>query len=252
MAFLDSDDLLLHERLSLMHGDVHLWRARLDAPEIVMLDAASLPGDELDRAIEFHRPEDARDFVVGRVILRKLLGGYLGADPFELRFRYGRQGKPELHGPGTEGLAFNVAHSSGSALFAFARGRGIGVDLERERDLAVLDIAGQFFAEDETRALRALPAAAQRRAFFRCWTHKEAYLKAKGLGLSALDSFAVALGPCEPGLLAWNRMHPADVERWSFLEPPVSPGFAAAVALEASGSHGGARVEIRDWDAQHG
>jgi len=223
-------------RRSLAEDDVHLWRGRLDSAERDPDNAgALLPADELARARRFRRPEDGRRFIAARVILRQLLGGYLDADPWALRFDYDRHGKPELSGDGAEGLCFSVAHSGGSALYGFARGRRVGVDLELMRDLAVFDVAGQFFAADEIRALCALPASDQLAAFYRCWTRKEAYLKAKGLGLSVpLDAFAVSVAPGEPWALSWNRLHPEDVGRWSFLEPADLRGFAAAVAVDAT------------------
>jgi 4'-phosphopantetheinyl transferase len=230
-------------------GDVHVWRARIDSagadPEE---DRALLSADELDRARRFVRAADARRFIAARAILRRLLATYLGADARALRFEYGRHGKPRLSGAVGHTLCFSVAHSAGAALFAFVRGRRIGVDLELIRDPAPLDVARQFFAADELEALLDLAPAERAPAFYRCWTRKEAYLKAKGIGLSApLDAFAVSLAPGASYPLAWSRFDPEDIGCWSFLEPAAVRGFAASIAVERMTAAEDVRCEVRDW-----
>ena len=231
-------------------GDVHVWRARTDsAGGDLEEDRALLSADELDRALRFVRATDARRFIAARAILRRLLAIYLGADGGALRFEYGRYGKPRLSGAVGHTLCFSVAHSAGAALFAFGRGRRIGVDLELIRDPAPLDVARQFFATDELEALLSLAPAEQAPAFYRCWTRKEAYLKAKGVGLSApLDAFAVSLAPGASCPLAWSRLDPEDVGCWSFLEPAVVRGFAACIAVERMTAAEDVRCEVRDWE----
>jgi 4'-phosphopantetheinyl transferase len=236
-------------RLSLADGDVHLWQARATSSALDLEDAgALLAADELARARGFRRPQDRRQFIACRVILRQILAGYLGTEPRAVSFDYNRHGKPRLSGEGPESLCFSVAHSAGAALYGFARRRRIGVDLEFMRHLAILDLARQFFAPEEIAALRDLPAAGQHAAFYRCWTRKEAYLKAHGLGLSvALDAFAVSVTPGELWALSWSDLDPEDVGRWSFLEPAVGEGFAAAVAVESTERAGPVRFVVRGW-----
>lgn len=216
-------------------GDVEVWRA-VSLAELDHDDArALLSVDERARASGYRRAEDAREFVACRAILRRLLGGYLGADPRTLRFGYNRHGKPRLEGHGAGSIRFSVAHSAGAALFAFARGRRVGVDLERVRDLRIAEVARQFLSPHEAGALGALPEAEQPAAFYRCWTRKEAYLKGKGVGLSApLDSFAVSVAPGESRALMWSGLDPGDAARWSFSEPAGLDGYAAAVACESA------------------
>jgi 4'-phosphopantetheinyl transferase len=235
-------------------GDIHLWWARVASgrPDDHYA-AALLSDDELARARRFLRAEDARRYIAARATLRRLLGAYLDVDPRGLRFEYGRHGKPRLSGDAGEALSFSVAHSVGAALFAFVRGRRIGVDLELIRDSAPLDVARQFFAADELCALFSLPAAGRGAAFYRCWTRKEAYLKATGLGLSApLGAFAVSLAPREPRALSWNSIDPEDVGRWLFVEPAVGDGFAASVAVERTEGVGDIRCVVIDWESQAG
>jgi len=171
---------------------------------------------------------------VGRLWLRRLLAGYVDRRPEELGFRLNANGKPSLAPPDdVSGLRFNVSFSGDTALCAVAVDTEVGVDVERVRsDVEVEKIATSFFAGGERRVLRGLPPEPRVRAFFRCWTRKEAYVKALGLGLSVpLDSFDVALG-LEKGLsepcLIWG---PAGTE-WSLQDLDVEPGYAAALVIE--------------------
>ena len=100
-------------------------------------------------------------------------------------------------------MRFNISHSGGLAVFAFTLDCEVGVDVEEIRELKDLaEIAARFFCAEETAELMSLPADQRTAAFFRCWTRKEAYIKAIGDGLSApLDGFAVTLGRDEPARL---------------------------------------------------
>ena len=161
---------------------------------------AFLDERELARAGRFRFERDRKRFAFFRAAIRLILGRYVGRPPRELRFAYSPEGKPSLAGrPADDFLEFNLAHSEDVALLAVGRGRRIGVDLERIRDERDTDeIAERFFSRDEVRALRALAPDQRRKAFFSCWTRKEAYVKARGDGLSMpLSSFSMSLAPRE-------------------------------------------------------
>jgi 4'-phosphopantetheinyl transferase len=219
--------------------EVHVWRALLDAPaERVRRLLEVLAPDERERAARFHFERDRRRFAVARGLLRTILGSYLNSGPAALRFEYGAQGKPALApGHNSDSLRFNVSHSEGVALFALARAREVGVDVERVSGrVECEEIAGHFFSPGEVARLRALPAEMREAAFFDCWTRKEAYIKARGEGLSLpLDGFDVSLAPGEPAALLANRLDPSEVARWSLRALAPWPGFAAAVAAEGRG-----------------
>ncbi|HYO92152.1 MAG TPA: 4'-phosphopantetheinyl transferase superfamily protein [Pyrinomonadaceae bacterium] len=166
------------------------------------------------------------------------MGAYLNIVPEQLRFRYGSFGKPALiSDSGGKELRFNVAHSGGRALYAFSSRRELGIDIEQVReDFDYLEIAEHFFSRREISTLRALPAAAQARGFFNCWTRKEAYIKAHGAGLSIpLNSFDVSLVPGEPARLLSVRDDPQAASRWSLQEIEVEAGYVAALAVEGDG-----------------
>ncbi len=154
--------------------------------------------------------------------LRQRLGQRLGVHPSQIEFSYNSYGKPAV---ADSSLHFNVSHSDGLALFAISRTREVGVDIERINPGFVHEgIPERFFSPQEVIALRSLPESLQARAFFHCWTRKEAYIKARGLGLSlALDSFDVTLAPDEPA--AFIRGAGA----WSIESLDPAPDFVGAV-----------------------
>jgi 4'-phosphopantetheinyl transferase len=212
-------------------GELHVWRASLDGgsdrPETL---AGLLTPDERARAGRFRFERDRSRYVVGRGLLRVLLSRYTGAEPAELRFTYGRYDKPRLGG---DGPWFNVTHSGPVALFAFSSTAEVGIDVERDgADLTRDLIAERFFSPAEVEALRSLPQPLQPHAFLAGWTRKEAFLKARGDGLSlALDSFDVALAPgqtVEVLRTAWSDDEPA---QWSLIDvSDPELGYIAAVA----------------------
>ena len=228
------------ETLILSNDEVHVWRAPLDVPELHVRSLwYLLTGDECQRAERYVFEKDQRHFVVARGLLRVLLGRYLGQDPQHLRFTYGPHGKPALATDmGGDTLRFNVSHSYGLALYAMTRGREIGVDVERIRpEVAQETIAEHFFSPREVTILRALPMLLQAPAFFACWTRKEAYIKARGKGLSVpLNSFSVSLIPGKPAELLDVQSDPEESSRWSFLELVPDSHYVGALAVEG-----------RDW-----
>ena len=206
--------------LLLESGEAHVWRTRLEQPpERVEEFLPTLDDDERARASRFHFEKHRRNFVVARGVLRFLLGRYLGTRPEEVRFEYGAQGKPTLAGRHhADTLRFNASHSGDMALYAFVRDHEVGVDVEVIKgDFATEEIAERFFSAPEIVALRALPLTEKHAGFFRCWTRKEAYIKAIGSGLShPLDQFDVTV----------------EIPGWSILDLEVEAGYAAALAVD--------------------
>jgi 4'-phosphopantetheinyl transferase len=229
-------------------GEVQVWRGSLDRPEVVVGRLERLlSADERTRADRFYAARDRERFIVGRGMLRTILGRYLGTEPERLVFHYGGRGKPSLGEGAGSSIEFNLAHSQGLALLAVARGRRVGIDVEQVRALADADgIVDRFFSRREAEAYRALPAGGRPEAFFRCWTRKEAYIKAIGEGFSLpLERFAVTLGPEEPPQLIDVEGRPGEAGRWSLRDLAAGPGFAAAIAVEGSG------WELRGFRADH-
>ena len=194
---------------------IHLHRVELTASGADWLSA-----DELERAAR-SRVEHARHaFVACRSSLRRALGGRLGIPPEAVAFTISEHGRPSVAGGR---VSFNVSHSGAIGLIAVADGeRRIGVDVEQIRATTEFEaLAARFFHPAEAAAI-----GGRRDAFFRCWTKKEAVVKAIGQGLShPLESFVVDVDG--------DGAAPVDgVEGLSVTGIPLDAGYAAALAAD--------------------
>lgn len=166
-----------------------LWRIDLDQP--VPTEAhARLSAEELARAARFVFPRDRQRYIAAHAALRQVLARRLGngAEPAAepLAFVHGPHGKPALAAPAH--LHFNLSHSRGVGLVALSEDCELGVDVEQIRPMNdATAMAAAYFTSAEQAALAACEAdagaGARDRAFFTCWTRKEACLKALGIGL---------------------------------------------------------------------
>ena len=216
-------------------GQMHVWRFALDLPVTSLWELLS--ADETERAHRYHFRHDQDRFVAGRAILRQILASYLGLPPDQLCFSYSAQGRPALQasclpaGQLSE-LDFNLAHSEDRALLAIGVALRVGIDLERI-DPTRVD-AGLFelvCSPSELDAARGLPDREQVTFFYRCWTRKEAYLKARGDGLILpMSSISVLDGNGQP-LAAPGASDTPDLPgAWSLADLSSWPGFAASLA----------------------
>lgn len=215
----------------LRHDQIHVWKASLDVcDERFDQLRAMLSSDEIERARRYHAELDARRFIVGRGLLRELVGHHASAPPHALSFGYNEYGKPALLGDNSA-LCLNLSHSGQLAVFAIAKAREVGVDIEEHLPArADMRIAQEFFSPREVTDLSALPEALQTRAFFNCWTRKEAYIKARGGGLSIpLDSFDVSLVPGQPAALL-RTAEAGDLGRWRLCELDLGSRYVGALA----------------------
>jgi 4'-phosphopantetheinyl transferase len=211
--------------------DVHVWPIRIEAPDTVVARFQPLLApDETARAARFHFDHLQRRFILSRGALRILLGHYLDIAADRIEFSYGSRGKPSLAAPA--GIHFNASHSGDVALLAFTLHCEIGVDVEKMRPISDMrGIASRFFCAEESTELMALPPEERERAFFLCWTRKEAYLKAVGEGLYApLNDFCVTLRPGEPARFIHLRNDAAAAKAWTLHDLDAAPGHAAALA----------------------
>ena len=218
---------------TLSANEVHVWLAKLNDHQAERFRPL-LAEDEIARADRFHFAKDRNHFVVARGWLRTLLGKYLDVPAGELQLVYGEKGKPSLNASQAGAINFNLAHSHGHAIFAFSYVREIGVDLEFIRaDVECEEIAERFFSPREIDELKGVSLELRRQAFFNCWTRKEAYIKARGEGLSMpLNQFDVSLTPGEAVALLRNDKEPDEVGRWSIQSLPAPDGYVAALAIE--------------------
>lgn len=214
--------------LHLAAREVHSWCVPLDVPpDAYDILHASLSCEERTRSARFRSEQDRRRFVVAHGALRGLLGRYLGIHPGQVRLVADASGKPELSPEFGSRLRFNLSHSAGLALIAIAADADIGVDVEYVRPSPeYADIARDFFSAEEVQQLTGFPDHLDAEAFLRCWTQKEAYVKARGEGLAIpLSSFSV---PHVPGA-------------WSLYTLQPAPGYVGALAIERKG------WRLRQW-----
>jgi 4'-phosphopantetheinyl transferase len=211
----------------MIRGEVHVWSACFDGTDFSRI----LSADEMARAGRYRFARHRARFIWVRGLLRTILGEQLGRRPAEISFACAPGGKPYLL---NTPLCFNVSDSQDRALIAVACEREVGVDIEFLRpDTATSGIAERFFAAGEIAALRALPAEHRVRAFFICWTRKEAYLKARGTGLALpLARFEVTLSPDLPPALVSAPEGPEEVARWKMQDIAAPAGYAAALVAE--------------------
>jgi len=216
--------------------EVHLWCATLrPAPATLERMRKHLNEEEAERADKFVFDRDREAYTQARGLLRVLLSRYLGKEPGDIVFATVGNGKPALPDSGDgPALEFNVSHSGDLALYGFTRLSEIGVDIEKRRELKdALQIAESYFSPGERAALRELTPGEQARAFFNCWSRKEAFIKTRGEGLSRpLDSFDVSLRPGEK--VALLSADGNSGEGWTLDEPPSpDPDYALAYCLPA-------------------
>ena len=223
--------------------EVHVWCASVDLSKQHLLKLAqSLSREERERADRFYFAKDRDRFIAARGIFRFILSSYLSIGPSQLRFGYGPYGKPMLiPSDGSKRLCFNMSHSHGLALYGITRNRELGVDLERvASDFSIEEIAKQFFSAQEKSELSALPPSKKMRAFYACWTRKQAYIKARGEGLSIpLDQFDVSVNPEESAPSLHIRGKPEEGCRWFLTSFTPCPDYMAVLAVE------GHRLKVR-------
>ncbi len=227
-------------------GELHLWRFSLEASaaEHDALEAL-LSSRERERAagirIEAHR----RRYEVGHGRLRRVLGRYLGIAPEAIEFGRHSRGKPfitAVQNPG--GVQHNFSHTGDVAIVGVALGRPLGVDVEAHRsDVDMELIARRQFAQGEQSRLMSLTPAERVAAFYRCWTRKEAYLKALGEGIAGgLQGFEVSFLAGEPPAILRAKGGPEECRRWNVIAIDAGPELSAACVVE------GAVSRVAGWE----
>lgn len=228
----------------------------LKAPDDEARLRAVLSEDERARADRYKVAWARREHVCGRALARHLIGRAVARAPNELSFRVNEWGRPELEpwDDRSARLRFNVSHSHGLVACAVGWGGEIGVDVEDEtRDVDELALAPDVFAPAEVAGLYATVAHGRRAQFFFHWTLKEAYIKARGRGVSLpLEQIAFARGASgEPALSFDARFDDQHPERWQLSCFRWGERHVGAVAAsrEGSQSRGLRLVELGSLDA---
>jgi 4'-phosphopantetheinyl transferase len=217
-------------------GEIQVWRISLTGKfdaEIRLNEFLSAA--EHLRASHFHFAPDRRRFIIRRAVLRQLLAAILKTEPQAIRLEFGTHGKPFVAGQaGADGLRFSCSHSADWALIALTRGSELGVDLEQRRPVVdTEDLARNFFSPVEINELVGLSPELRLAGFFDCWTRKEAFVKAIGLGLSyPLNGFSVSLSPNQPATLLEVADDIEASKKWRLISLDVAPDYSAALVFE--------------------
>jgi len=223
---------LAPQNLQLNDDEVHVWQASLEGDTTDLQNLLSI--DERERANRFHFDEHRQKFIIARGTLRLILARYLACQPQSIKFNYNAHGKPALAEPFNEiPLQFNLSHTHTLALYGVTLKKPIGIDVEyTQRAIEINQIAKHFFSPNETLALNKLPLREQKQAFFNCWTRKEAYIKAKGKGLTIpLDSFDVSLNPQDPAELIEIRNDVTTTNDWALYALNLQKDYVGALVV---------------------
>ena len=212
----------------------HVWCAYLDEFSGKLPRFYGMLSDgERFQAVRFRFQEDRDHFVIRRGLLRTILGLYLRDSPASIAFCDGPNGKPALASPaGAETLHFNLSHSCRLAVYAITRAVPLGVDVERIRPMNDMqEIASRFFTAHENALLRAIPLHQRLKAFFNCWTRKEACLKATGQGIGeGLAGVEVTLAPSRAARVLSIMGSAQAAAGWSLHALEPATGYVCAVA----------------------
>jgi 4'-phosphopantetheinyl transferase len=215
---------------------LHIWRVSLRLPDALIGRCEEmLSPEERERARRFVDRHNRHRYIVSRAALRLLLARYCGGAPEGVRFALGPHDKPRLVEAGEGDIRFNLSHAGELALIGIAAGRELGVDLEPIRIIADFALmARRFFSEPEAAALAAAPEPEAAAAFLRCWTRKEAFVKALGAGLTLdLKSFYADMSGAAPAI-RWIEGAKGTDRPWSIADLEPAPGYVGAVAIDGA------------------
>jgi 4'-phosphopantetheinyl transferase len=228
--------------LALSPHDIHLYFVFFDEirDDSLLIEYRALLNDE-ERAQElrFHFAHDRHRYLVTRAAVRTVLSRYSTVPPQQWRFRVNAYGRPEIGNddPATRGISFNLSHTRSLIVLGITRDHALGVDTENIRTRpAPVEVANSHFSPAEAAALLALPKRMQHERFFHYWTLKEAYIKARGMGLSIpLDQFSFRFPQDRHLGISFDPRLNDKPSRWRFWQLQVAADYLVAVCVERSG-----------------
>lgn len=231
--------------LPLNETEAHVWYLFPPAPSDALGDEALeaaralMNDDERTRHDRFLFPEGRREFAFTRALVRTTLSRYADVAPKAWQFTFGPHGRPEIAPEISQrDLHFNLSNTKGLIACIVGSTRDLGIDVESiERRGETLGIADRFFSPTEATALRALPASEQHHRFFHLWTLKEAYIKARGMGLALpLDQFSFELATGARTTISFDPRLVDDAKTWQFDSFwPTRTHFVSTAVRQRSG-----------------
>ena len=220
---------LPQKEIALANNEIHIWLCNLNIPNKSISNLKKiLSRKELDKADKFHFTKDRNSFVVSRASLKIILSKYINIEPIYVNFIYNKYGKPFLDIKND--ISFNLSHSGRFCVIGITKNSKIGVDIEKiNKDFSSLEIAKNYFSVKEYLLLTKLPSSERGKAFFHCWTRKEAFIKAEGKGLSIpLNSFDVTISEGEAKITRINNK--INIDDWQLYNINVNDEYCAAIA----------------------
>lgn len=221
--------------IELADNEIHLWFTfpdKIIENRLLTQYQQFLSVEEHKRWQQFHFAKHQHQYLMTRALIRTTLSRYLKGTPEKWQFSKNNYGKPALYP--AQKLFFNLSNTETLIVCALSRQRDIGVDVETVRHKSsTIDIAQRFFSAQEVEALLNCPKSQQRQRFFQYWTLKEAYIKARGLGLSQpLDQFSFDLHESQKSLkLSFHAPLKGDEKHWQCWLLKVTSTHYAAICI---------------------
>lgn len=219
-------------RIQLLSNQAHVWAQDIQTLDDKMLQMRMrcLSADEYKRAAQFVHLADTKRLIIAYSGLRLLLSKYLSVSADSFVFEKNNYGKPYLvNSP----ICFNLSHSKNWVIWAFALDNDLGIDIEYEREgVEILSLAERFFTKEEYTVLKNIPPRDQLSAFYRCWTRKEAFIKATGKGLSyPLNKFEMTL---KKEVFDWKIRikNESNCQKWYLYSLRMPEKYTAAIVLK--------------------
>lgn len=221
--------------------EIHLFLAfpeEIRDPQLLAAYREVMVQEEREKQQRFHFERHRHQYLIARVLLRTTLSRYTGIAPDELQFSINPYGRPELHAAeGLPPLRFNLSHTRGIVVCAVALEKDIGVDVEDTGRKVGLELADRFFSDKEKRDLHAVDLSVRRTRFFEYWTLKEAYVKARGMGLAIpLDRFSFRIEEHRPLSISFENPSMDRPEEWLFWLLQAAERYRVGLAVRG-GAH---------------
>lgn len=224
---------------------IDIWRTPLDLPKSEIDNYANLlSAEEMKRAERFKVKRKYREYIISRGLLKKILGIVLKSDPLDIRIQYAEHDKPFITDTWRDKqVSFNVSHSHKQTVIALSLDRTLGIDIEHIRDnVEFKKLAKRFFSKQESSDLDTYTNSGIAKAFFACWTRKEAYVKALGDGISfGLSEFSVSVNPYDSDVSLTTHWDQDEASKWSIKNLETEEDYIAALATD------GGKFKLRLW-----
>jgi 4'-phosphopantetheinyl transferase len=220
---------------------VHVWLVdptNITDPALLDRYHALLTREEHTKWQRYRFDKDKHQHLVTRALIRDTLSRYEPqVAPADWRFESNQHGKPAIANPLAQPLFFNLSHTQNLAALAVTRLAAVGVDVEKIKPVEqVRGLAERCFADSEIQYVFSGEKSALMWRFFKLWTLKEAYIKARGCGLSLSLQSVVFAPQAHPLEVDFDPSHDHPSE-WSFRNWEVGSDHLLSLAINLASTH---------------